>query len=104
MILRRLGDQEIEFDNEGYMVNPNEWTEELAKKLAEEEGIVLTDQHWIVIRFMREFFLENGFTPTVRKITKHSGIETKELYTIFPKGPGKKAARIAGVLKPTGCI
>jgi TusE/DsrC/DsvC family sulfur relay protein len=64
----------------------------------------LTDQHWQVIDFMRKEYLEKGTGPTVRALGKTSGVSVKDLYQLFPKGPAKMAARIAGIPKPKGCI
>ncbi|MCB0724966.1 MAG: TusE/DsrC/DsvC family sulfur relay protein [Ignavibacteriae bacterium] len=92
-------------DPDGNLVDAKEWSEEIAKELAKEEGIPeLTDRHWVVINYMRKVFAETGEAPSIRKITKESGVETKEMYALFPKGPAKKAARIAGLPKPKGCI
>ncbi len=95
----------IELDADGHLANPNDWSEELAKELAKQEGIdELTDKHWMVINFLRKEYEENGQVPSIRKLTKQSGVNTKELYQLFPKGPAKKAAKIAGLPKPKGCI
>jgi dissimilatory sulfite reductase related protein len=94
----------VAFDEEGYMSDPTAWTPEIAAHLANEEGIPLTDRHWVVINFAREEFEANGDAPTLRRITKTTDVNTKELYALFPGGPAKKAARIAGLAKPTGCI
>ena len=95
----------VAFDAEGFMTNPNEWTKDIAGMLAEEEGIVpLTDRHWVVIDFVRDEFAKTGESPTLRSISKKSGVNTKELYALFPKGPAKKVARVAGLGKPKGCI
>ena len=76
-----------------------------SRALAAQEGISdLTDRHWQVIRFMRSEYLEKGTGPTVRVLGKASGVSIKELYELFPKGPAKVAARIAGIPKPRGCI
>jgi dissimilatory sulfite reductase related protein len=73
--------------------------------IARENGIdALTDRHWIVIRFMRSAYLENGSAPSIRTLGKVSGVPIKELYQLFPKGPAKLAAKIAGIPKPRGCI
>jgi TusE/DsrC/DsvC family sulfur relay protein len=97
--------KELARDADGHLANPKEWTEEIAKELAHEEGIgPLTDRHWLVINLMRKEFLEKGDAPSIRRLTKESGVETKELYALFPKGPAKKAAKIAGIPKPKGCI
>ena len=95
----------VAFDAEGFMTDPKQWTLEIAALLAAEEGIpVLSERHMKVINFARDSFLATGESPTLRAITKQSGVETKELYELFPKGPAKKVARIAGLGKPKGCI
>lgn len=100
-----LTGKKVELDDQGYLKNPDDWNEDMAKELAREEGIAeLTDRHWAVIKLMRKEYLEKGDAPSIRRLTKESGVPIKELYQLFPKGPAKKAARIAGVPKPTGCI
>lgn len=94
----------VEFDEEGFMKDPNAWTPEIAEGIAEAVGIELTDRHWVVINFNRKDFEENGEPPTLRRITKTTDVNTKELYQLFPGGPAKNAARISGLGKPTGCI
>ncbi len=92
-------------DADGNLANRADWTKEIAVQLAMEEGITeLTDRHWLVITYMKEQFEAKGDAPSIRKLTKESGVETKELYALFPKGPAKKAAKIAGLPKPKGCI
>jgi dissimilatory sulfite reductase related protein len=94
----------IEFDEGGFMVDANAWTKEIAEALAANEEIELTDRHWVVINFSRQEYAENDDSPTVRRITKRTDVTTKEIYKLFPDGPAKQAARIAGLPKPTGCI
>ncbi len=95
----------VERNEEGFFVDPGTWTEDMAPELAKEEGIdPLTDKHWTVIRFMRKEYAEKGTGPTVRVLGKTSGVSVKELYELFPKGPAKVAAKIAGIPKPRGCI
>jgi tRNA 2-thiouridine synthesizing protein E len=97
--------REVELNDEGFFVDPEQWTEEMAPELASNEGIdELTDAHWTVIRLMRSEYFEKGTGPTVRVLGKTSGVSVKELYQLFPKGPAKVAARIAGIPKPRGCI
>ena len=92
-------------DADGHLANKSDWNEKVAEELAKEEGIEkLTDRHWAVINFMRKEFTEKGDAPSIRKLTKESGVDTKELYGLFPKGPAKKSAKIAGLPKPKGCI
>ena len=96
---------DVELNDEGFFLHPEQWTEEMAPELARREGIdQLTDAHWTVIRFVRNEFLEKGTGPTVRVLGKTSGVPVKDLYQLFPKGPAKVAAKIAGIPKPRGCI
>lgn len=96
--------EDVKFNAEGFMVDPKEWTPEIAQAIAEREGIVLTERHWLVINFARKQFEVNGEAPTLRNITKTSGVDTREMYALFPTGPAKLAAKLAGLGKPTGCI
>lgn len=100
-----LAGQTIEVDAEGFMLNPDQWTPEIAAEIARENGIeTLTDKHWEVIDFCRRDNAEKGTPPTVRRITKGTSLSTKEMYQLFPKGPGILSSKIAGLTKPKGCI
>lgn len=100
-----LTDIRSERDAEGFFSHPEDWTPEMAPEIARENGIdQLTDRHWQVIDFMRRSYLENGAAPSIRTLGKVSGVPIKELYQLFPKGPAKLAAKIAGIPKPRGCI
>ena len=99
-----MAGQNIEVDKEGFLLNPDQWTPDVAVDLAAENGIELTEKHWQVIDFCRRSAAEKGASPTVRGITKGTGISTKEMYQLFPKGPGILSAKIAGLSKPKGCI
>ena len=95
----------VEVDDEGFLVNSEDWTEEMAPELAKEVGInELNDTHWKVIRFMREDFKAKGQIPTIRRIKNAGGVSTKDVYDAFPNGPAKKAAMISGLGKPQGCV
>lgn len=94
----------VKFDSEGFMVDPNAWTPEIAKAIADREGLELTDRHWVVINYARGEFQAKGQPPTLRAITKNTDVDTKEIYALFPGGPAKMAAKVAGLGKPTGCI
>jgi tRNA 2-thiouridine synthesizing protein E len=97
--------REVEVNEEGFLLDPEQWTEEMAPEIAAAEGIAtLTEDHWRVIHFMRSEYREKGTGPTVRVLGKTSGVSVKELYQLFPKGPAKVAAKIAGIPKPRGCI
>lgn len=100
-----------ETDEEGYLVNLADWNEEVAKYLAAEEKIELTDAHWEVINFLREYYNDYQIAPAIRVLTKAIGKKlgpekgnSKYLYELFPYGPAKQACKIAGLPKPTGCI
>lgn len=95
----------IAFNEEGFMTDPNQWTKEIAEALAKQEDIeVLTGDHWKIIDFCRATGLATGKSPTLRQITTGTGISTKDLFALFPKGPAKKVAKIAGLGKPEGCV
>lgn len=96
--------ENVEFDGDGYMVDPHAWTSEIGEAIAADQGITLTDRHWVVINFARKEFEDNGEPPTLRRITKRTDVNTKELYQLFPGGAAKTAAKISGLEKPTGCI
>ncbi len=97
MPTKTIAGTDVKVNDEGFFDDPNQWTEEMAVALAAED-------HWKVIRFMRQEYFEKGTGPTVRALGKTSGVSVKELYQLFPKGPAKIAARIAGIPKPKGCI
>jgi tRNA 2-thiouridine synthesizing protein E len=98
-------DQPVTVDDEGFFTDPNQWTEDMAPEIARGLGVdELTDRHWQVIRFMRTEYAAKGTGPTVRVLGKTSGVSVKELYQLFPQGPAKTAAKIAGIPKPHGCI
>jgi TusE/DsrC/DsvC family sulfur relay protein len=102
---RVVAGKELAFDEDGFMADYSQWNQDVASELASEIGIdPLTDRHWLVINFCRSDFEEQGEAPTIRRITAASGVPTKELYQLFPKGPAKKVAYVAGLKKPTGCI
>lgn len=96
---------DVSLTDDGFFTDPDQWTEAMAPELAAQDGISsLTDRHWTVLRFMRDEYYAKGTGPTVRILGKTSGVSVKELYQLFPKGPAKMAARIAGIPKPRGCI
>ena len=100
-----IAGSEVEVDGEGFLADPGRWTEPMADAIAAENGIAsLSDRHWAVVRFMREQYLATGAAPSIRTLGKASGVPVKELYELFPKGPAKLAAKIAGIPKPRGCI
>src|SRR5215470_2862565 len=95
----------VQLDAEGFLAAQTEWTPELAEAIAKESSIALTPRHWQVVYLMREDAAKNnGLSPGLRRISQLSGVSMKELYALFPKGPGKLAARIAGLPKPKSCL
>ena len=94
----------VEFDDDGFMVDASAWTKEVGEAIADALEVELTDRHWQVIDFARADFEELGEPPTLRRITKQTDVDMKEIYQLFPDGPAKIAANIAGLKKPTGCI
>jgi tRNA 2-thiouridine synthesizing protein E len=100
-----IADAPVVLDPEGFLTNPERWNERIAEAIADANGIPeLTERHWLVVRFMRERYLQTGNAPSIRSLGKESGVPVKELYQLFPKGPAKLAAKIGGIPKPKGCI
>ena len=95
----------FEVDGDGFLVDPALWSEEVAKLFAKADGIEdLTDNHWAVIKIIRENFEEKGNAPMVRTICKNTGLKLKDIYELFPLGPARGACRVAGLPKPDGCV
>ena len=96
---------QVEVNEEGFLVDAAQWNREVGEAIAAEAGIgPLTDKHWQVIDFCRSDTEAQGQSPGLRRISKLSGVTMKELYQLFPKGPGKLAAKVSGLHKPKGCI
>lgn len=105
MAQKEYAGKRIELDDDGFMVDMNEWNEDIAKEIAKEDGIEeLSSRHFEILQFMRKEFEEKGTAPSIRRFKNAGGVEVKELYKLFPKGPAKKAARAAGIPKPQGCV
>ncbi len=100
-----------EVDEEGYLINLGDWNEDVGNFLAQQEGVAMTEQHWEVINFLRDYYNEFQIAPAVRVLTKAIGKKlgpekgnSQYLYELFPYGPAKQACKIAGLPKPTGCV
>ena len=106
MATKTIAGATVQVNDEGFMTNPAEWNKDIAAEIAKEEGIVsLTPAHWKVIDYCRDASNKmGGKSPTLRQITTGTGVQTKELFALFPKGPAKLAAKIGGIPKPRGCI
>ncbi|HYT60596.1 MAG TPA: TusE/DsrC/DsvC family sulfur relay protein [Haliangiales bacterium] len=94
----------IDVNEEGCLTNHAQWTRAIAEALAQEAGIALSPAHWKVLEFIDKDFQEKGVVPGMRRMNKVGGIPTKDLYALFPDGPIKKAAKIAGYPKPASCV
>jgi len=105
MTTQTIAGHEVDVNEEGFLTDASQWSEDLAPVLAANIGIdELSERHWEVVRFLRKDYEEQGETATLRRVSTLSGVPTKELYTLFPKKPAKKMAYIAGLPKPKGCI
>ena len=99
------GSVAIEVDEDGFMQEPDKWNEEVAKALATTEGVNdLTEEHWKLVNYLRNYFLQFGVAPMIRKLCKETGFDLKKVYALFPSGPAKGACNVAGLAKPTGCV
>jgi len=103
--------KQLELDEDGFLVDMGEWSEDVALALAKTEEVEMTDNHWEVVNFLREYYDEYKIAPMIRILTKALGKKlgkdkgnTKYLYELYPAGPAKQACKIAGLPKPTGCV
>lgn len=95
----------IEVDEDGFIQKPEEWNEEVAKALASTEDVqVMSENHWKVVYYLRDYYKKYGIAPMIRKLCKETGFSLKEIYELFPSGPAKGACKVAGLTKPTGCV
>ena len=104
MAVTTIAGHNAKVDGEGFMTEYNEWDEEVGTALATQIGIDMTDEHWQVITFLREDFVDQGQTATIRRVANVGGIPTKQLFMLFPKKPAKKMSYVAGLPKPAGCV
>jgi tRNA 2-thiouridine synthesizing protein E len=98
-------DRTFEMDDDGFLLRYEDWCPEWVEYVKESEGIAeITEDHTRILDFLREYYKKNGIAPMVRIISKNTGYKLKEVYELFPSGPGKGACRMAGLPKPTGCV
>ena len=90
--------------NDGRLANLGDWNKDVARQLATGDGLELDDNHWEVINTMRDYYLEYGVAPMIRKLCKATGFKLNKIYELFPSGPAKGACKVAGLPKPTGCV
>ena len=99
------GDLTLEVDEDGFLTEPDVWNKEVAAALGSTEGVdALTDEHWHVVEYLRNYFVQFGVAPMIRKLCKETGFNLKKIYELFPSGPAKGACKVAGLPKPTGCV
>ena len=102
---KQLGGKTLEIDEDGFIQNPDEWDKAIAVDIAKTEGVdELSEDHWKVINYLRDYYLEYNMAPMIRKLCKSTGFKLKEIYELFPSGPAKGACKVAGLPKPTGCV
>jgi TusE/DsrC/DsvC family sulfur relay protein len=100
-----LGGAQVEIDEDGFIQEPDKWNEGVAADLAKTEGVDdLTEEHWKVVKYLREYYIEFGVAPMIRKLCKSTGFKLNKIYELFPSGPAKGACKVAGLPKPTGCV
>ncbi|OPX29756.1 MAG: sulfur relay protein DsrC [Candidatus Cloacimonas sp. 4484_143] len=105
MATKEIAGNKVNVNEEGYLLEFNQWNEAIAEAIAKEEGIdELTERHWEVIKYLQKYFEENDAMPSIRKMKKSGAVDTKEFYSLFPGGPLKKSSKIAGLKKPESCI
>jgi len=106
MSIIEVNGKKLELNEEGFLIDPQQWDEEIARVLAQsQEGLDnLTEEHWAVINFIRHHYLETSLAPMVRSICKTTGLQLRQIYELFPSGPAKGACKLAGLPKPDGCV
>ncbi|MBI5533815.1 MAG: TusE/DsrC/DsvC family sulfur relay protein [Deltaproteobacteria bacterium] len=99
------GNITIEVDEDGFMAQPEKWNNEVALALASTEGVTaLSEDHWKLVNYLRDYYTKFGVAPMIRKLCKETGFPLKTVYDLFPSGPAKGACKVAGLPKPTGCV
>ena len=104
MATATIAGHEVQVNDEGFLTEYDEWSEEIAAELAKNIEVEMTDEHWALIKWLREDYKEKGETATTRRVQTAGGVPTKRQFELFPKKPAKKMAYIAGVPKPKGCV
>ena len=105
MAIVELGGRQLDVDEDGFIQDPDQWDEAVAKDLAKTEQVEeMGDDHWKLVNYLRNYYLKFGIAPMIRKLCKETGFDLKYVYQLFPSGPAKGACKVAGLPKPTGCV
>ena len=105
MAIIELEGIQIDVDEDGFIQEPDCWDKAVAMAIAKTEEVSeLTEDHWKVINYLRDYYQQFGIAPMIRKLCKETGFQLKYIYELFPSGPAKGACKIAGLPKPTGCV
>ena len=105
MPIFEVNGKKYDVDEDGFLQEPEIWNRDVAVDFATTEGVAeLTENHWKVINYLRNYYLKFGIAPMIRKIVKETGIKLNQIYELFPSGPAKGACKVAGLPKPTGCV
>lgn len=105
MAIFEIEGRKVEVDEEGFLRNSEEWNDEVAVLLAKADNIQeMSEKHWAVVRYIRQYYLENQLAPMVRSLCKATDLKLREIYDLFPLGPAKGACKVAGLPKPDGCV
>jgi TusE/DsrC/DsvC family sulfur relay protein len=104
MAMATIAGKEVNVNEEGFLTEYDEWSEEIAAELAKNIDVEMTDEHWALIKWLREDFKEKGETATTRRVQTAGGVPTKKQFELFPKKPAKKMSYVAGLPKPKGCV
>ena len=100
-----LAGHQVDVDEDGFLADPAVWNKEIAVALSKTEEVdEMTDEHWQVVNYLRDYYQEFGIAPMIRKLCKQTKFSLKQIYEMFPTGPAKGACKIAGLPKPTGCV
>jgi dissimilatory sulfite reductase related protein len=105
MAKAKLGGQEIEVDEDGFIQEPEKWNNEVAEDLAKtEDAYPMGEEAWRLVNYLRDYYIKYEIAPPIRMLTKQTKLDLKRVYELFPGGPAKGACKIAGLPKPTGCV
>lgn len=101
----QIGDVNVEFDKDGFMLEPESWGDAVAAAIAREEGIEeMSEDHWKIVNFIRDYWKEHDLAPPVRLVCQQCGVSVRQIYKLFASGPARGACRVAGLPKPDGCV